>query len=116
MSTGEQRYRFIVSSAEQAVSVLRSRFGDRARVVSVRQVEGRGLAKFLQAPKLEVIAAVLPGPDAGNVGARLRLRVTRMRKQVGGERRLLLKVWMKRFFRGRDVWRGCFKRAVFQRR
>ena len=69
MSTGEQRYRFIVSSAEQAVSVLRSRFGDRARVVSVRQVEGRGLAKFLQAPKLEVIAAVLPGPDAGNVGA-----------------------------------------------
>ena len=63
MATGEQRYRFIVSSAEQAVSVLRARFGDRARVVSVRQVEGRGLAKFLQAPKLEVIAAVAPGPE-----------------------------------------------------
>ena len=68
MATGEQRYRFIVSSAEQAVSVLRSRFGDRARVVSVRQVEGRGLAKFLQAPKLEVIAAVAPGPESSGGG------------------------------------------------
>jgi flagellar biosynthesis GTPase FlhF len=54
----EQRYRFVVGSAEEAVSVLRQRFGARARVVSVRQVEGRGLARFLQAPKLEVIAAV----------------------------------------------------------
>lgn len=68
MATGEQRYRFIVSSAEQAVSVLRSRFGDRAKVVSVRQVEGRGLAKFLQAPKLEVIASVMPGPDVSGSG------------------------------------------------
>jgi len=54
----EQRYRFVVGSAEEAVSVLRQRFGNRARVVSVRQVEGKGLARFLQAPKLEVIAAV----------------------------------------------------------
>jgi flagellar biosynthesis protein FlhF len=54
----EQRYRFVVGSAEEAVSVLRQRFGQRARVVSVRQVEGKGLARFLQAPKLEVIAAV----------------------------------------------------------
>lgn len=38
--------------------MLRQRFGQRARVVSVRQVEGKGLARFLQAPKLEVIAAV----------------------------------------------------------
>ena len=41
----EQRYRFVVGSAEEAVSVLRQRFGARARVVSVRQVEGRGLAR-----------------------------------------------------------------------
>ncbi len=47
-----------MGSAEEAVSVLRQRFGNRARVVSVRQVEGKGLARFLQAPKLEVIAAV----------------------------------------------------------
>lgn len=58
----EQRYRFVVGSAEEAVSVLRQRFGARARVVSVRQVEGRGLARFLQAPKLEVIAAVGDAP------------------------------------------------------
>lgn len=62
----EQRYRFVVGSAEEAVSVLRQRFGARARVVSVRQVEGKGLARFLQSPKLEVIAAVgdLPPPVA----------------------------------------------------
>ena len=68
----EQRYRFVVGSAEEAVSVLRQRFGSRARVVSVRQVEGRGLARFLQAPKLEVIAAVgdapMPAPVATPIG------------------------------------------------
>src|SRR5690349_2477935 len=61
-STSElQRYRFIVRSAEEAVSVLRERFGTAARVVSVRQVEGTGLARFLQSPKLEIIAEVTPG-------------------------------------------------------
>ncbi len=55
----EKRFRFIVSSAEEAVTVLRERLGDRARVISVRQVEGTGLAKFLKAPKLEVIAEVI---------------------------------------------------------
>ena len=66
----EQRFRFVVSSAEEAVTVLRERLGENARVISVRQVEGTGLAKFLQAPKLEVIAekitpgtAVAPSPD-----------------------------------------------------
>ncbi|NBV86269.1 MAG: hypothetical protein EBS01_08425 [Verrucomicrobia bacterium] len=64
----EQRYRFVVGSAEEAVSVLRQRFGNRARVVSVRQVEGKGLARFLQSPKLEVIAAVgdAPAPVPAN--------------------------------------------------
>jgi flagellar biosynthesis protein FlhF len=56
----EKRFRFVVSSAEEAVTVLRDRLGERARVVSVRQVEGTGLAKFLKAPKLEVIAEVAP--------------------------------------------------------
>ena len=59
----EQRFRFVVSSAEEAVKVLRERLGENARVISVRQVEGTGLAKFLQAPKLEVIAEkVAPAP------------------------------------------------------
>jgi flagellar biosynthesis protein FlhF len=58
---GEQ-YRFVVESAKEAVGVLRERLGDNARVISVRQVEGAGLAKFLRAPKLEVIAEVVGAP------------------------------------------------------
>lgn len=57
--SSQARYRFVVRSAEEAVTVLRERFGGKARVVSVRQVEGAGLARFLQAPKLEVIAEVI---------------------------------------------------------
>ena len=52
----ETRYKFIVASAEEAVTVLRDRLGENAKVISVRQVEGAGLARFLRAPKLEVIA------------------------------------------------------------
>ncbi|HEX4666429.1 MAG TPA: hypothetical protein VH207_07510 [Chthoniobacterales bacterium] len=59
--TGEQ-YRFVVESAKEAVRVLRERLGDSARVISVRQVEGAGLARFLRAPKLEVIAEVIGAP------------------------------------------------------
>ena len=58
----DQRFRFVVSSAEEAVTVLRERLGENARVISVRQVEGTGLAKFLQAPKLEVIAEKVASP------------------------------------------------------
>lgn len=59
-TTEPSRYRFIVRSAEEAVTVLRERLGTRARVVSVRQVQGQGLARFLRAPNLEVIAEVPP--------------------------------------------------------
>jgi len=61
--TADARYKFIVSSADEAVTVLRERLGENARVISVRQVEGAGLARFLRAPKLEVIAKVeAPAP------------------------------------------------------
>lgn len=53
-----QHYRFVVSSAHEAVQILRERLGPQARVVSVRQIQGEGLARFLSAPKLEVVAAV----------------------------------------------------------
>lgn len=53
-----QRYRFIVGSADEAVSLIQQRLGPEARVVSVRQVEGKGLARFLRTPKLEVTAEV----------------------------------------------------------
>ena len=58
--TESSRFRFIVRSAEEAVTVLREQLGPRARVVSVKQVEGKGLARFLRAPNLEVIAEVAP--------------------------------------------------------
>jgi flagellar biosynthesis protein FlhF len=56
-----QKYKFVVSSAEEAVSVIRERLGDKAQVLSVRQVEGEGLARFLRSPKLQVIATVPEG-------------------------------------------------------
>ena len=63
-TTESSRFRFIVRSAEEAVTVLREQLGPRARVVSVKQVEGKGLARFLRAPKLEVIAEVAPETPA----------------------------------------------------
>lgn len=74
--THNASYKFVVGSAEEAVKVLRERLGEKAKVVSVRQVESGGLARFLRAPKLEVIArieeeesreeSVVPAEDPGN--------------------------------------------------
>ncbi len=57
-SSKEQHFKFVVSSAEEAVKAIRERLGETARVISVRQVEGGGISRFLSAPKLEVVAAV----------------------------------------------------------
>lgn len=54
------RYTFIVRSAGEAVKAVRERLGENARVISVRQVESGGLARFLRAPKLEVVAQIAP--------------------------------------------------------
>lgn len=51
-------YRFIVGSAAEAAVAIREKLGEKAKVISVRQVEGEGLARFLKAPKLEIIAHV----------------------------------------------------------
>ena len=59
-TTESSRFRFVVRSAEEAVTVLREQLGPTARVVSVKQIEGKGLARFLRAPSLEVIAEVPP--------------------------------------------------------
>ena len=59
-TTEPSRFRFVVRSAGEAVTVLREQLGPRARVVSVKQIEGKGLARFLRAPSLEVIAEVPP--------------------------------------------------------
>ena len=53
-----KKFRLIVKSAEEAVRVIRDKLGENARVLSVRQVGGEGLKKFISSPKLEVIAEV----------------------------------------------------------
>ena len=58
-----KKYRIIVRSADEAVRVIQRKLGPEARVISVRQVGGQGLAKFISSPKLEVIAEI--PPEAG---------------------------------------------------
>lgn len=53
-----QKIKFVVSSAEEAVNLIRQEMGPAAKVLSVRQVEGKGLARFLTAPRLEIVAAL----------------------------------------------------------
>lgn len=55
-----KKQRFIVSSAEEAVRVIQQRMGPQAKVLSVKQVAGDGLKRFLSSPKLEVIAWIPP--------------------------------------------------------
>jgi len=65
--TPGQKYKFIVKSAEEAASVIREKLGEMAQVISVRQVEGEGLAKFLSSPKLEIIAQIPEQTNAQTV-------------------------------------------------
>lgn len=53
-----RKFRFIVRSAEEAVTLIRERLGENARVLSVNQVGGKGLSRFLSSPKLEIVATV----------------------------------------------------------
>ncbi|MBI3887302.1 MAG: hypothetical protein HY302_16475, partial [Opitutae bacterium] len=52
-------FRFTVSSADEAVTTIREKLGENAKVISVRQVEKGGLRGLLSGPKLEVIAQVV---------------------------------------------------------
>lgn len=54
-----KKFRLVVRSAEEAVRVIRDKLGDKAKVLSVRQVGGEGLKRFISSPKLEVIAQVI---------------------------------------------------------
>ena len=60
-----KRFRLTVRSAEEAVRVIREKLGEKARVLSVRQVGGEGLKKFISSPKLEVIAEI-PSNEESN--------------------------------------------------
>ena len=46
--------------------MIRDKLGDQARVLSVRQVGGEGLKRFISSPKLEVIAEI-PADDSGEI-------------------------------------------------
>lgn len=59
--SGDKHYRIQVKSPEEALKIIRKKFGDKAKVLSVKQVEGEGLAKFLSSPKLEIILSVPSG-------------------------------------------------------
>ena len=61
-SEAGKKFRLIVRSAEEAVRVIRDKLGDNAKVISVRQVGGEGLKRFISSPKLEVIAQVVEEP------------------------------------------------------
>ncbi|MFP6901792.1 MAG: hypothetical protein VCA36_12670, partial [Opitutales bacterium] len=60
-----KRYRLVVKSAEEAVRVIREKLGASARVLSVRQMDGQGLTKFISSPKLEVVVEVPPPGSSG---------------------------------------------------
>lgn len=51
-------HRFIVRSAAEAVQQVREKLGPNAQVVSVRQVKGQGLQRFLSSPRLEILACL----------------------------------------------------------
>lgn len=53
-------YRFVVSSADQAVSIIRERLGPRAHVLSVKAIPASGLKRLWSSPKLEVVARIEP--------------------------------------------------------
>lgn len=53
-----RKFRFLVSSAEEAARVIKEKLGQKAKVLSVKQVHGKGLSRFLSAPQLEVIVVV----------------------------------------------------------
>lgn len=55
-------YKLVVRSTEEAVKAIREQLGENARVLSVRQIPGQGLAGLLGRPRLEVIAQ-LPAPE-----------------------------------------------------
>ena len=62
-------YKFVVRTAEEAVQTIRERLGENAKVLSVRQLSGQGLAGLFSKPKLEVIAQVgEASADVGRIG------------------------------------------------
>ena len=71
--TSGKRYRFVVASASEAATAIREKLGEKAKVISVRQIEGEGLARFLRAPKLEIIAHLPSEEESAEAAPEFRL-------------------------------------------
>lgn len=54
--TEKKTIKFIAKSAREAADLVREQLGPEGRVISVRQVRGSGLQRFIAAPRLEIIA------------------------------------------------------------
>jgi flagellar biosynthesis protein FlhF len=54
--------RFIAKSAQEAAAIVREKLGPEGRVVSVEQVTGSGLKRFVSSPRLQIIAKKMPVP------------------------------------------------------
>jgi flagellar biosynthesis protein FlhF len=76
-----KKYRFVVQSAEEAIQTLRERLGPEAKVISVKQIDGEGLSRFLNSPKLEIIAT-LPEKEASPEKPAATSRTKRPAKQI----------------------------------
>ena len=59
-----KKYRFEVTSADEAVERIKRQMGPKAKVVSVRQKVGKGLGRILASPKMEIVA-MIPADDPG---------------------------------------------------
>jgi flagellar biosynthesis protein FlhF len=57
MSTNQpETIRFVAKSASEAAEVVRTRLGPEGRVISVEQVAGSGLRRFISSPQLQIVA------------------------------------------------------------
>jgi flagellar biosynthesis protein FlhF len=54
--------RFVAKTAKEAAEIVRNRLGPEGRVVSVEQVAGRGLKRFVSSPQLQIVAKKMPAP------------------------------------------------------
>ncbi|MCH8473751.1 MAG: hypothetical protein LAT55_00805 [Opitutales bacterium] len=55
--------RFIAKSAQEAAAIVRERLGPEGRVISVEQIMGSGLKRFVSAPRLQIVAKKVPPPE-----------------------------------------------------
>ena len=58
----EDTIRFVAKSASEAAEIVRRRLGPEGRVISVEQVSGSGLKRFLSSPQLQIVAQRVAPP------------------------------------------------------